>query len=43
MQLESKACLEDIRCASELILEFIGGKDFNCYMEDLMLKSEKLH
>ncbi len=39
MQIESKACLEDIRCASELIFEFVDGKDFNCYTEDIMLKS----
>lgn len=39
MQIESKACLEDIRCASERIFEFIDGKDFSFYTENLMLKS----
>jgi uncharacterized protein with HEPN domain len=39
MQLESKACLEDIRSASELILDFVGDKDFSYYTTNAFLKS----
>lgn len=39
MRLESKACLEDIRCAAELIMQFVKGKDFDYYTNDLLLRS----
>lgn len=39
MQLEAKACLEDIRQASELIMSFVADKDFDCYSNDILLKS----
>lgn len=39
MQLESKACLEDVQRAAELILQFTSGKEFDEYENDALLRS----
>jgi uncharacterized protein with HEPN domain len=39
MQLESKACLEDVLQAAELILQFTVGKDIAKYESDILLRS----
>ncbi|MFV1967078.1 MAG: DUF86 domain-containing protein [Pirellulaceae bacterium] len=39
MQLETKKCLEDIRQAAELILQFTAGKSFVEYDGDIFLRS----
>lgn len=39
MQLEAKKCLEDVRQAAELILQFTAGKSFNDYDSDVLLRS----
>jgi uncharacterized protein with HEPN domain len=39
MRLEAKQCLEDIRQASELILQFTAGKVFADYESDTLLRS----
>jgi uncharacterized protein with HEPN domain len=39
MQLDAKKCLEDIRRAAELILQFTAGKSFADYDGDTLLRS----
>jgi uncharacterized protein with HEPN domain len=39
MQLEAKKCLEDVRQAAELILQFTAGKSFADYDGDALLRS----
>ena len=39
MQLEAKKCLEDIRQAAELILQFTAGKSFDDYDSDALVRS----
>jgi uncharacterized protein with HEPN domain len=39
MQLEAKKCLEDVRQAAELILQFTAGKSFDDYDADVLLRS----
>lgn len=39
MQLEAKKCLEDVRQAAELILQFTAGKSFADYDGDVLLRS----
>ena len=39
MRLEVKKCLEDVRHAAELILQFTTGKSFNDYDGDVLLRS----
>jgi uncharacterized protein with HEPN domain len=39
MQLEAKKCLEDVRQAAELILQFTAGKSFDDYDSDALLRS----
>ena len=39
MQLEAKKCLEDVRQAAELILQFTAGKSFADYDSDALLRS----
>jgi uncharacterized protein with HEPN domain len=39
MQLESKACFEDVQHAAELILQFTAGKNFSDYESDPLLRS----
>jgi uncharacterized protein with HEPN domain len=39
MRLEAKKCLEDIRQAAELILQFTAGKSFADYDSDALLRS----
>jgi uncharacterized protein with HEPN domain len=39
MQLETKKCLEDIRRAAELILQFTADKSFVEYDDDVLLRS----
>ena len=39
MRLEVKKCLEDVRQAAELILQFTGGKKFDDYDTDALLRS----
>ena len=39
MQLEVKKCLEDVRQAADLILQFTAGKSFQDYDSDALLRS----
>jgi uncharacterized protein with HEPN domain len=39
MRLEAKKCLEDVRQAAELILQFTAGKSFEAYASDALLRS----
>jgi uncharacterized protein with HEPN domain len=39
MRLEAKKCLEDVRQAAELILQFTAGKSFADYDRDALLRS----
>jgi uncharacterized protein with HEPN domain len=39
MRLEAKKCLEDVRQAAELILQFTAGKSFADYDGDVLLRS----
>jgi uncharacterized protein with HEPN domain len=39
MQLEAKKCLEDVRRAAELILQFTAGKTWDDYHGNMLLKS----
>ena len=39
MRLEAKKCLEDVRQATELILQFTAGKSFADYDSDVLLRS----
>jgi len=39
MQLEAKKCLEDIRQAAELVLQFTAGKSFDDYDTDALIRS----
>jgi uncharacterized protein with HEPN domain len=39
MRLEAKKCLEDVRQAAELILQFTAGKSFDDYDTDALLRS----
>lgn len=39
MRLEAKKCLEDVRQAAELILQFTSGKTFDDYDRDALLRS----
>jgi uncharacterized protein with HEPN domain len=39
MRLDAKKCLEDIRQAAELILQFTAGKSFADYESDALLRS----
>jgi uncharacterized protein with HEPN domain len=39
MRLEAKKCLEDVRQAAELILQFTAGKSFEVYESDALLRS----
>ena len=39
MRLETKKCLEDVRQAAELILQFTAGKSFVDYDADALLRS----
>lgn len=39
MRLEAKKCLEDVRQAAELILQFTAGKSFADYDGDALLRS----
>jgi len=39
MRLEAKKCLEDVRQAAELILQFTAGKSFSDYDNDALLRS----
>jgi uncharacterized protein with HEPN domain len=39
MRLEVKKCLEDVRQAAELILQFTAGKSFADYDGDVLLRS----
>lgn len=39
MQLEAKKCLEDVRQAAELILQFTAGKSFAEYDSDSLIRS----
>jgi uncharacterized protein with HEPN domain len=39
MQLEAKECLEDVRQAAELILQFTASKSFADYDSDALLRS----
>ena len=39
MQLEAKKCLEDVRQAAELIVQFTAGKSFSDYDNDALLRS----
>jgi uncharacterized protein with HEPN domain len=39
MRLEAKKCLEDVRQAAELILQFTAGKSFVNYDADALLRS----
>jgi uncharacterized protein with HEPN domain len=39
MRLEAKKCLEDIRQAAELILQFTSGKSFADYDSEALLRS----
>jgi uncharacterized protein with HEPN domain len=39
MRLEAKKCLEDVRQAAELILQFTAGKTFDDYDADALLRS----
>jgi uncharacterized protein with HEPN domain len=39
MRLEAKKCLEDVRQAADLILQFTAGKSFADYDSDALLRS----
>jgi uncharacterized protein with HEPN domain len=39
MQLDAKKCLEDVRQAAELVLQFTCGKSFDDYDRDALLRS----
>ena len=39
MRLEAKKCLEDVRQAAALILQFTGGKSFADYDADVLVRS----
>jgi uncharacterized protein with HEPN domain len=39
MRLEAKKCLEDVRQAAELVLQFTAGKSFADYDADALLRS----
>lgn len=39
MRLEAKKCLEDVRQAAELILQFTAGKSYDDFVPDALLKS----
>jgi uncharacterized protein with HEPN domain len=39
MRLEAKKCLEDVRQAAELILQFTAGKTFDDYDADALVRS----